>query len=169
MIATAILLHYGDKCVLKKKEVFIMKKLSLVLTIVLLFSLIVMLTGCEKNSSYGSQKSTYTAKPTTNPSTESVPEKKEDSTSSTASKPKTDYNYQKEETKEWYSTTVAVSNAIIVEDNHKNNVIYKKKCDSCGHIEPGTISTNPGSFTSGFYCPNCKEQKTIKIETTYSH
>lgn len=67
------------------------------------------------------------------------------------------------------SITVAISNAVIVEDNHKNNVVYKKKCDDCGYVDPGTVSVNPGSFTSGFYCPDCKENKIVELKTTYSN
>ncbi len=67
---------------------------------------------------------------------------------------------------EQLTQSVAISNAIIVEDNHKDNIVYKEKCDTCGYISPGTISSNPGSFTSGFYCPNCKENKVIKIQTS---
>lgn len=85
--------------------------------------------------------------------------------------PNTNNYYQKQESEErkQISTTVAIANAIIVEDNHENNVVYKKKCDSCGYVEPGTFSTNPGSFIGGFYCPNCKETKRIEIKTTYSN
>ena len=79
------------------------------------------------------------------------------------------YQQQEEEESKQTSTTVAISNAIIVEDNHEDMVVYKKKCDTCGYVEPGTITTTPGSFTGGFYCPDCEEQKVIKIQTTYSY
>lgn len=110
---------------------------------------------------------------TDNKTTQQQPNEKETKKTPTSSPktPNTNNYYQKQESEErkQISTTVAIANAIIVEDNHENNVVYKKKCDSCGYVEPGTFSTNPGSFIGGFYCPNCKETKRIEIKTTYSN
>ncbi|MGM9552635.1 MAG: hypothetical protein ACI3XA_10315 [Clostridia bacterium] len=78
-------------------------------------------------------------------------------------------NYNQVQENKQSSTTVAISNAIIIEDNHENKVVYKKKCDSCGYTEPSTTVTTPGSFTGGFYCPNCEETKKVELKTTYSN
>lgn len=71
-----------------------------------------------------------------------------------------------QEESEKLTQSVAVSNAVIIEDNHRDNLVYKHKCDDCGYTEPGTKVTNPGNFTGGFYCSDCKENKVVKIQTT---
>lgn len=69
---------------------------------------------------------------------------------------------------EQYSVTVAISNAVIIDDGSRDgNVTYKQKCDTCGWTEPGTHGTTSGSMKSGFYCNTCKEQKVIELKTEY--
>ena len=69
-----------------------------------------------------------------------------------------------------YSITIAISNAIVVNDGSRDrNVVYKHKCDSCGYVEPGTYSTVPGSRKGGFYCPKCEETKVVELKTEYYH
>lgn len=64
---------------------------------------------------------------------------------------------------------VAETNAVIVQDDFEGNVSYKKKCDICGWIDSSTqvvtLGTSIGvGMRSGFYCPNCKEQRTIILK-----
>ena len=142
------------------KEKCKMKKLLFLCVIGLVFTV----GGCSQPlSEKSSTPKEYTEKQTeveeTNTSTNSFETKSESANKTSV---------QQEEVNKLYSTTVAVSNAVIVEDNHENNVVYKKKCDSCGYVESGTHVISPGSITSSIYCPNCQETKKVELKTSYS-
>lgn len=141
-----------------------MKKTSIILTIILLLTSVAMLTGCEINSNYSAAKTSSAT-----PSTELVETEDKSNTSPSTTKPQTNYNYQKEEEQKHYSTTIAISGAIIVEDDHESTVVYSRKCDSCGYVESDRRVTNPGGIISSFFCQKCGENSKLELRTTYSN
>ena len=65
-------------------------------------------------------------------------------------------------------SAIALCGSIVI-GNDGTRITYKKKCDYCSHIEPGTTTTSisRGSIlnSSGF-CSNCKNTYNIKIQGT---
>ena len=64
---------------------------------------------------------------------------------------------------------VAETNAVIVQDDFEGHISYKKKCDVCGWIDGSTqvvtlATVNDSGMSSSFYCPTCKEQRTVKLK-----
>jgi len=74
---------------------------------------------------------------------------------------------QKSERKEYRA--VALSGCVIVEQKG-SRLRYVKKCESCGHLPPGTVGTNIPSkgakLTSSFRCPKCGKTQKIVIQGT---
>ena len=67
---------------------------------------------------------------------------------------------------------VALQGCVITESNSDTgSCTYRKKCESCGNLQPGTTSTylTSGTMNSSFYCPKCKQTQKIQIETTLSY
>ena len=68
-------------------------------------------------------------------------------------------------------THVALQGCVITESNSKTgSVTYKKKCEVCGTVQPGTTSTylTFGTMNSSFMCSKCKNNQKIQIEATMS-
>lgn len=64
---------------------------------------------------------------------------------------------------------VAIQGCIITESNpNSSSFTYKKKCESCGNVEPGTTSTSAssGTLNSSFMCFKCKKTQKIQIESS---
>ncbi len=136
-----------------------------ILVLLVVFCTMICFTSCSVSNETTNTSTTDTGRTVEEPEIKTT-------VAPTTPTPNTSYKTQQKSepvVKEQTSTTVAVSNAIIVEDNHDNNVVYKKKCDSCGYVEPGTHSISPGSIIGGLYCPNCEETKRVELKTTYSY
>ena len=63
---------------------------------------------------------------------------------------------------------IALSGCVIV-DNGSSLMKYKKKCERCGYILPGTVSMAQvkgkySQFRSGFRCPKCGTQNKVLIQ-----
>lgn len=72
-------------------------------------------------------------------------------------------------TKKTKYTHVAIQGCVITESNpSKSTFTYKKKCESCGYVEPGTISTSgsSGTMSTYFMCPKCKKNQKVQIESS---
>lgn len=57
--------------------------------------------------------------------------------------------------------------AIVIRDDGKN-ICWRKKCESCGYVEPGShASTKPAphsTMTQGiFHCPKCQQTSEVII------
>lgn len=57
--------------------------------------------------------------------------------------------------------------AIIVRDDD-SNIHWRKKCEACGYVEPGThVSTRPSQHSmvnhGAFFCPECRHQSDVII------
>ena len=67
---------------------------------------------------------------------------------------------------------VALQGCIIVKsDSRTGEVVYKRKCESCGTISStlnGTYLTG-GTISTSFVCPNCKKSQRIQIQATTSY
>ena len=60
----------------------------------------------------------------------------------------------------------ALSGAVVVKQDGKR-VTYKKKCESCGTVAPGSTTTtvSPNStLRSSFRCTKCKTNQKIAIQ-----
>jgi ABC-type Na+ efflux pump permease subunit len=68
-------------------------------------------------------------------------------------------------------TCVALCGCVITEVTKEGSVTYKLKCETCGTVQPGTktIFVADGTYSSSFYCPNCKKMQEVKIETTVTY
>jgi hypothetical protein len=65
-------------------------------------------------------------------------------------------------------SAIALCGSILIE-NDGTTITYKKKCDNCSHIEPGTTTTSisRGSiFNSSEFCSKCKNTYNLKIQGT---
>lgn len=73
----------------------------------------------------------------------------------------------KEPKKEWTYTHIALQGCVITSSDSKTGAVtYKKKCESCGTVEPGSNSTyiSVGTLNSSFYCHKCKKTQKVQIE-----
>jgi hypothetical protein len=63
------------------------------------------------------------------------------------------------------ATAVALCGAVIVSQDGRR-MVYRKKCESCGHVEPGTTSGSipSGTLRSSFYCSKCRTRQEISIQ-----
>jgi WD40 repeat protein len=63
------------------------------------------------------------------------------------------------------ATAVALCGAVIVSQDGRR-MVYRKKCDACGHVEPGTTSSSipTGTLSSSFYCSKCRTRQEISIQ-----
>jgi len=56
---------------------------------------------------------------------------------------------------------------IIIVDEQEHAIVYKKKCEKCGHVEPGTTRCNKpnrgATLSGGFVCSKCRQHQDIKI------
>lgn len=62
---------------------------------------------------------------------------------------------------------VALSGAVLLGDDGRM-IRYQKKCERCGHLDPGSTLTQAprGSsvtLTSGFMCPKCRSHNEVRI------
>ena len=65
-------------------------------------------------------------------------------------------------------SAIALCGSILI-GNDGTRITYKKKCDNCSHIEPGTTTTSisRGSiFNSSEFCSKCKNTYNLKIQGT---
>lgn len=64
---------------------------------------------------------------------------------------------------------VALSGAVIL-DQSGTRLKYKRKCESCGWVDGGSVSTSAprkgSKVTSGFQCTKCKAKQKIVIQGT---
>ena len=63
-----------------------------------------------------------------------------------------------------------LSGAVIYKDDGKSPVMYKEKCESCGHVSGSTKNTSFTSanttnsvFSASFVCTKCKKKQEVKI------
>lgn len=60
----------------------------------------------------------------------------------------------------------ATCGAVIV-GSDGSRVTYRKKCEHCGHVEPGTTTTSIPSrgstLSGGGFCSKCKQTYDVKI------
>ncbi len=70
-------------------------------------------------------------------------------------------------TTQTHYTHAALCGSIIVKQDGSTRYSYKKKCDTCGYVFPGTTSTSnsSGTMSSGYRCPKCNTNGKIEIET----
>lgn len=98
----------------------------------------------------------------------------QNSSSNATTRPSTGYSTNNNQTKEkkWKYTHIALQGCVITESNSETGAVsYKKKCETCGTVQPGGTSTylKGGIMNSAFYCSKCKKTQSIKIETTSSY
>lgn len=62
---------------------------------------------------------------------------------------------------------VALSGAVIVHDDGRM-LSYRKKCESCGNVDSGTVRTTPPSngniSSSSYFCSKCRQQNQVRIQ-----
>jgi hypothetical protein len=63
------------------------------------------------------------------------------------------------------ATASALSGAVIVSQDG-TRMVYRKKCESCGHVEPGTTSGSvpSGTLRTSFVCSKCRSRQEIEIQ-----
>lgn len=61
--------------------------------------------------------------------------------------------------------------AEIHKDDGKSSVMYKEKCESCGHVSGSTKNTSFSSaqtsgstYSSSFVCQKCKSRQKVQIK-----
>lgn len=71
-------------------------------------------------------------------------------------------------TKQAVYTHVALEGCVIV-DTDGAMITYKKKCEKCGKVQPGTVTIgnqSSGTLTTSFICIYCGNQQDIKIQNS---
>ena len=61
---------------------------------------------------------------------------------------------------------VALQGAVIIKERG-GLVAYKRKCERCGHVAGGSVTTGAvgsGIYRGGFRCPKCKKYQVIEIQ-----
>ena len=62
----------------------------------------------------------------------------------------------------------ALSGCIIIEEGAMGHITYRKKCDKCGYVLPGscgtTINTRGTKLNSSFQCPKCRTQVKLILQ-----
>ena len=63
---------------------------------------------------------------------------------------------------------IAIQGAVITDQDGSMRFTYKKKCDSCGKVEPGstTTSASSGTLSSSFRCSGCGNMQEIRISSS---
>jgi|BioPla2DNA2_1021312.scaffolds.fasta_scaffold102578_1 hypothetical protein len=76
--------------------------------------------------------------------------------------------YQEEEMPEKTYNHVAIKGAVVDEQDGTAMFTYKKKCESCGNVEPGhtRLFASGGTYKGSFMCSKCKNNQPIEIKTT---
>lgn len=60
---------------------------------------------------------------------------------------------------------VALSGAVILEDSGKSRVKYKRRCEACGSVRPGTVSTAVShTLSTSFRCPECRRRQKVILK-----
>lgn len=61
-----------------------------------------------------------------------------------------------------------ITNSVIYEQDGSDRFAYIDKCDVCGYTGSSRhyLNQSSGSYSTGFYCPNCKENRKVEIKTT---
>jgi len=144
------------------------------LLFIIILSLSLALTAC------GSQDNTplETASPTENTAVQTDPtvmvtEDPITPTSETTSNPVTPTTATAapatpQPTKQAIYTHVALEGCVIV-DTDGAMITYKKKCEKCGKVQPGTVTIgnqSSGTLTTSFICIYCGNQQDIKIQNS---
>ena len=63
-----------------------------------------------------------------------------------------------------------LSGAVIHKDDGNSSVMYKEKCEACGHVGSSTkntpftsANTTNSVFSASFVCPKCNKKQEVKI------
>ena len=139
-----------------------MKKFLCVLVLILLSAL---MYACNSNQ--------YSQQATVSQSQESEQDVITESSTESSAEINTTQDYYAQQPE--YSTEsqatyqhTAIQGAVIVSQDGSMRFTYKKKCDSCGKVEPGstTTSASSGTLSSSFRCSGCGNTQEIRISSS---